>query len=44
MPVSPDEKEAKSMAYKIKMRLVCLNTRYRERRHLVYAFHNGAGM
>lgn len=35
-------KPLKSMFCKDEMRFVCLNTRYRELRHLVYASHNGA--
>lgn len=37
-------KPLKSMVYNDKMRLVCLKTRHREMRHLVYASNNGAGM
>lgn len=34
-------KPLKSMVYKDEMGFVCLNTRYEEMRHLVYASHNG---
>lgn len=35
-------KPLKSMVYKDEMGFVCLNTRYGEMRHLVYASHNGS--